>query len=318
MLIPSSHLVWTILCLLGTLTLGTLVRVAMFHGLSDEVSRSHFQSLRTWWSLSAALAFALLVGHIGVTLLMATAGFLSLREYLRIVGWGRIGQPTALVVFAIAVLYYALLLLGYDAMLRSSAPVAFVIALGTVRAWLGLVEDYIRITAALVWGLMLFIFCLSFATFLSNSRGFPEPWMGSDGWFLYLVLLTEGNDIAQALIGRQYGKTKIVPRISPKKSLEGLVGGLCVTVVLSVILAPWLTGFMQDRSWNGVVATLLSGVLISLFGFLGDINKSGIKRDVGVKDSGTLLPGQGGMMDRIDSLTFSAPAFYFFVQFIFS
>jgi phosphatidate cytidylyltransferase len=71
---------------------------------------------------------------------------------------------------------------------------------------------------------------------------------------------------------------------------------------------------MQNSRWTGTLLAALSGVLIAIFGFLGDINKSGIKRDVGVKDSGMLIPGQGGMMDRVDSLTFSAPVFFYFVK----
>ena len=72
---------------------------------------------------------------------------------------------------------------------------------------------------------------------------------------------------------------------------------------------------MHERARTaGIVLAMLAGLLIALAGFLGDINKSGVKRDVGVKDSGTILPGQGGMMDRIDSLTFSAPVFYYFVR----
>ena len=137
--------------------------------------------------------------------------------------------------------------------------------------------------------------------------------MGAVGWFLYLVLLTEGNDIAQALIGRAIGKTKIIPYTSPNKSLEGLLGGIVTTVGLAVALAPWLTTWTFRAGWTGIGVAMLSGLLISIFGFLGGTNMSGIKRDAGVKDGSMLLPGQGGMMDRIDSLTFTAPAFYGFV-----
>ena len=86
------------------------------------------------------------------------------------------------------------------------------------------------------------------------------------------------------------------------------------TTVLAVFLAPWLTSWMQNSWRSGVFLAAFSGILIAIFGFLGDINKSGMKRDVGIKDSGTLIPGQGGMMDRVDSLTFSAPVFYYFVK----
>ncbi len=315
MLVPPLPLLWAIGCLFGTLTLGTLIRVWMLHGVSDNIARSHLDSLKTWWALALVLAIALLIGNVGVAVLMGIAGILSLREYFQIVGWQRVGAPTAWAVFGLTAAYYAMILLGHETWLRSSAPVVFVLSMGAIRAWLGLIEDYIRVTAAMIWGLMLFVFCLSHAFFLLKLNGLPEPWVGNTGWLLYLVLLTECNDIAQALIGRRFGRTKIVPLVSPKKSLEGLLGGLAVTMILAAILAPWLTSLIMERSWTrGVLATLLSGVLVSVLGFLGDINKSGMKRDVGVKDSGTLLPGQGGMMDRVDSLTFSAPGMYFFVH----
>ncbi len=314
MFFPSPNLLSVLACLFGILTLGTVLRAASLRRLSDEKSRSHLRSVRSWWVLAVLLSVALILGHLGVAALLAVAGILSLREYLNILDWNRVGRPTAWVVFGIAPLYYSLLLFGYAESLRSAAPVAFLIAIGAIRASLGLVDDFLRITAAIFLGLMLFVFCLSHAYFLLVLSGLPETWAGNLGWFLYLVLLTETNDIAQALIGRPYGHTKITPKTSPNKSLEGLLGGLMATTILAVLLAPWLTSFMQ-RSWtSGIFLAVSSGLLIAAFGFLGDLNKSGIKRDVGIKDSGTILPGQGGMMDRIDSLTFSAPIFFYFVQ----
>jgi len=92
---------------------------------------------------------------------------------------------------------------------------------------------------------------------------------------------------------------------------------MTITVLLAVLTAPWLTGLTMGRSGiAGMELSLIAGVLISLFGFLGDINMSGIKRDVGVKDGSQLLPGHGGMIDRIDSLTFTAPVFYYYVRLV--
>jgi phosphatidate cytidylyltransferase len=166
------------------------------------------------------------------------------------------------------------------------------------------------------WGWMLFVYGLSHAYFVVAESETIEPAVGRVGWFLYLVILTETNDIAQAIIGRRFGRTKITPRISPNKSLEGLLGGILVTTSLAILLAPWLTTLMHHRGAlaTSVLQAMLSGGCISLLGFFGDINMSGIKRDAGVKDGSRLLPGQGGIIDRVDSLTFTAPAFYYFVQ----
>ena len=315
MLVPSPPLLWTIACLFAVLTVGTIVRIAMLGGVVNSSAQSHRNSSKTWWALASSLAIASILGEAGVVVLLAIAGILSLREYLQLVGWKTVGSPTAVIVFASVPIYYAIALYGDDQVLLSTAPLAFLLVLGALRAWLGLIEDFIRTTAAMILGLMLFVYCLSHAYFLLTLPASTQPWVGNVGWFLYLVILTETNDIAQALVGRRIGKTKITPQISPNKSLEGLLGGIVITMTLAVLLAPSLTTLMQEQSRAaGIVLAMLAGLLIALSGFLGDINKSGIKRDVGVKDSGTMLPGQGGMMDRIDSLTFSAPVFYYFVR----
>lgn len=314
MFIPSQHMTWAIACLFGLLGVGTCFRVWMLRGRTDVKTQSHLDSLRSWWAMAIVLSVAMLLEKVGVIALLAVVGTLSLWEFLSILGWKRVGKSTTCVVFGLAAIYYLSLLFGYAEQTQVIAPVAMVLVLGAFRACLGLVEDFIAVTAATVWGMLLFVYCLSHAYFLLALPGLPEPWVGNFGWILYLVLLTESNDIAQALIGRQLGRTKIAPVTSPNKSLEGLVGGILVTTVLAVLLAPWLTSLMQNSWGTGMFLAASSGTLIAIFGFLGDINKSGIKRDVGIKDSGTLIPGQGGMMDRVDSLTFSAPVFYYFVK----
>ncbi len=317
MFFVSTPLLLAIACLFSALTIGTLIRIACLRGSSDDKSISNRNSLKSWWGLAVALALAVILDRTGVAILLTMAGILSLREYLRLVGTKQVGVPTTALVYSVVPVYYLLALYGYSDGLRTLAPIFMVLVFGALRASIGQITEYIRTTAGMTWGLLLFVYCLSHALFLFELPMHEKPWVGQAGWFLYLVLLTEVNDISQALVGRRFGRTKLTPRISPNKSLEGLLGGFTVTILLAILMAPWLTTFMQDRSWKvGGLFAMLSGMLIALFGFLGDINKSGIKRDVGVKDSGTLLPGQGGMMDRIDSLTFSAPVFYYFVAFI--
>ncbi len=161
------------------------------------------------------------------------------------------------------------------------------------------------------------IYALSHSLFLFDVESKSAPSIGVAGWFLFVVLLSEMNDIMQAIVGRKFGKHKITPMVSPNKTYEGLVGGIATCTVLAVLLAPYMTTLTTERSAiAGISLSVSAGVLISLAGFLGDINMSAIKRDAGVKDGGTLLPGMGGMIDRIDSLTFTGPVFYYFVEFL--
>ncbi len=166
---------------------------------------------------------------------------------------------------------------------------------------------------------MLLVYAPSFAVMLWSIPVDQSAAVGPVGWFLYLLILTEMNDIAQAFFGRHWGKRRIAPVVSPLKTWVGLYGGIVTTATLAVLLAPLLTAFggmgasYREALRSGLVQAAGAGLLISIIGYFGDINLSAVKRDAGVKDSGTLLPGQGGILDRIDSLTFTAPAFYGFV-----
>ncbi len=104
-------------------------------------------------------------------------------------------------------------------------------------------------------------------------------------------------------MGKSCGRRKVVPKVSPGKTLEGLVGGVITTMIASMIIGPLLTPL-------NTLQAILAGLLIGISGFCGDVVMSAIKRDVGVKDSGKLLPGHGGILDRIDSLIFTAPVFF--------
>jgi phosphatidate cytidylyltransferase len=313
----NPTLLSAIVAVFVALTGGTLVRIVALRGATEEMVQSRLASLRTWWVLAGLLALAVVFGKAGVAVILAIAAATGLNEFVSLVGREQTGVKTLVIVFLLIPIYYCLALSGYHLLLLQASPMAFVLILGGIRSWLGLTQAYIRTSAAMVWGLMLFVICLSCSLLLFDLPVVSEPPVGRVGWFLYLVILTEINDIMQAITGRRFGRTKITPRVSPNKSLEGLLGGISSTMLLAVVSAPWLTTLTAGRSpFAGILVTMASGLLISLFGFLGDINMSAIKRDAGVKDGSTLLPGQGGMIDRIDSLTFTAPAFYYFVQFM--
>ena len=118
-----------------------------------------------------------------------------------------------------------------------------------------------------------------------------------------LLVLTELNDIAQAWWGRTLGAHAMAPVLSPNKTWEGLAGGVATTTATAALIAPPLLELGPARS-----AAL--GLMVALAGAVGDLAASRVKRAAGVDDSGTVLPGQGGMLDRVDSLAVSAPVFF--------
>ncbi|RUO21525.1 phosphatidate cytidylyltransferase [Aliidiomarina haloalkalitolerans] len=123
---------------------------------------------------------------------------------------------------------------------------------------------------------------------------------------LFVFLLVWAADVGAYFSGKKFGKHKLMPRVSPGKTLEGLVGGLALAILVMFVVAEYTNLFIEHSV--GYYAVGIVTVLVSVF---GDLNESMFKRCVGVKDSGSLLPGHGGILDRIDSLTSALPVFLF-------
>ena len=121
---------------------------------------------------------------------------------------------------------------------------------------------------------------------------------------MYLFMLVWSADIGAYFVGKSLGKRKLMPNVSPGKTVEGFLGGVLCAAILTVVV-----GFSLQWSVDKYVTALLVTVLITTISVLGDLTESMFKRQAGVKDSGTILPGHGGILDRIDSLTATAPIF---------
>jgi len=307
----------------AALGIGTGVRLVALRNSTDGLKTKRLGSLKVWWVLAVLLSAAVLLGQFGATILFAVASLLAMREFLRLIGTREpIGTLAIGALVSLGFIHYMFIATGHSDAAKRFLPVVGIVLLGAVRAPVCTPQKYIRTTAGIYWGAMLMIYAFSHAlflfeideTFATSTSQKVSPMVGPAGWFLFLVLLTEMNDIMQAIVGRKFGKTKITPRVSPNKSLEGLAGGVLTSVLLSLLLAPLLTTLTLGRdAMEAIVVCTLAGIAISLAGFLGDINMSAIKRDAGVKDGSAILPGMGGIIDRIDSLTFTAPSFYYFV-----
>jgi phosphatidate cytidylyltransferase len=171
-------------------------------------------------------------------------------------------------------------------------------------------QGFLRAVGTLSWGLMMTVFTLSHMAMLLVSGDAENPVAGGLGLLFFLVMLTQFNDVAQYTWGKLTGRHKVTPTVSPKKTWEGLVGGIATTTVLAALIGPYLTP--MDWRWSA-----LAGLIIGISGFLGDITMSAMKRDLGVKDTSGLIPGHGGILDRVDSLTYAGPVFTHFVRYFF-
>ena len=127
-------------------------------------------------------------------------------------------------------------------------------------------------------------------------------------WLVFfLLLVTWAGDTGAYYVGTRFGQRALAPRISPRKTVEGLIGGLLSAIIIAYLARWW---FLPTLS--GVDCAIVA-FLLTLLGMWGDLAESALKRSAGAKDSGGILPGHGGMLDRLDSLLFTAPAFYYYV-----
>ena len=304
---------------LGT---GTGVRWWLLHRSRQQTGRDsqtaqaalqRWHTLRSWWLLLAVFAAGLIAGRPGLAVVFGVACLIGLAEFHRIFA-RTLTSPSRLQLWlaAVAVGHYSLMIFfpPPSGMLGTTAALLLVIVVHELAV--ANTHSYLRTVGGHVWAGLVLIVGLSSGVALTDLPVSAHAWnAGVVGWTLFAVLLTECSDIAQALVGRRYGRHKITPRVSPGKSWEGLLAGMAVAAILAWLLAPPLTNLREGRSAaEGLVVCLSAGVLLTLAGFIGDVNISALKREAGLKDSGNLFPGMGGMLDRLDSLTFTTPALY--------
>lgn len=278
----------------------------------DETSRA-WSSIGTWWILFVLLLPVLAVGRAGVAVLTGALSLLLLRETLALVGapnlWARLAVVWALL--------YGWALLEWRTLFLRAMPLAILL----VVVW-GLVSRTVRRRASserseLEYPILIALIGPSYAVAVASLPP-PASLPGSEmGWFLLLVVLTELNDMAQSWWGRAFGTRPLAPVLSPRKTWEGLVGGVATTAVVALLLCPLLTSYGRTHPPGFDLAvpvwlwSLGIAVVIAVAGVTGDLSASALKRRADVKDSGTLLPGHGGALDRFDSIAATAPVFFF-------
>ena len=148
------------------------------------------------------------------------------------------------------------------------------------------------------------VLSFGFLTFLPFYNGGYEPYI-----IIYLLLMIWSNDSFAYLVGKNFGKTKLYESVSPKKTIEGFIGGVVFTAITAFVIS-YYSDLFSTIEW------ICLSVLVSVLGTAGDLVESKFKRLAGVKDSGNIMPGHGGMLDRLDSLLFVAPFVYLYIYLI--
>ncbi len=143
-----------------------------------------------------------------------------------------------------------------------------------------------------------------FITLIPFKNGAFEPYL-----IIAVFIMIWANDTFAYLVGKNFGKRKLMERVSPKKTVEGFLGGLLGTVTMSFLIFDY-TQLYSLKVW------IIMAVIVTFLGTLGDLIQSKFKRQAGVKDSGSLMPGHGGIYDRLDSIVYTSPFIYAFLQLV--
>lgn len=305
----SLQVRWTLAGVSGLLVLATII-VAALRRLQPKKDRAELvQRIRSWWVMVAVFSVAMLLSRTVSLVFFAFISFLALKEYFSLIPTRRADRRVLLWAYlAIPVQYYWISTEWYGLFIIF-IPVYLFLLLPLRMMLIGETTGFLHAVGTLHWGLMVTVFNMSHMAYLLVLPREGNPAGGGPALVLFLVILTQLNDVSQFVWGKLFGSHPVVPTVSPKKTYEGLLGGLATTLALAYLLAPVLTPLSPLHS-------LLAGLIIGLGGFIGDVTISALKRDLGVKDSGSLLPGHGGILDRVDSLTYTAPLFFHFVYYL--
>ncbi|MDA8746006.1 phosphatidate cytidylyltransferase [Rubripirellula amarantea] len=312
----------TMLSLFAALFVASLVSMALVR-MKPNLDFAELRSrIRTWWVIVGLFCLCLYWSTTATICFFGFVSFLALKEFLSMTPTRRADRRVLFYAYLAVVFQYYLAARAWYGMFIVFIPVLMFVWIPTRMWMMGQTKGFLRAAGSLHWALMLTVFSISHAAFLlvlsqgdspriEPAGAYEETANGfgaGPGLLLFLILVTELNDIFQYLWGKSIGRRKVAPSISPGKTYAGLVGGVLSTVIFSALVGPRLT-LLDFRT------SMMAGAIIGVAGFAGDLCLSALKRDLNIKDFGATLPGHGGVLDRVDSLIFTAPLFFHFVYY---
>jgi phosphatidate cytidylyltransferase len=270
---------------------------------TPELRRELWLRTGSWCLLLPLMMGPVLLGREWVIAAVTLLGLACLREFDRATGLFREPLVAGMVVLGILAANFAALDHWYGFFVALWPLTVAVIVIGTIPR--DRPQGYVQRVALGIFAYMLFGAGLAHLSFMANEPGYRP---------ILLMLLTTValSDVAAFTFGKLIGGRKLLPATSPNKSIAGAVGALCVTTLLVATLSFFIfrgTPIAQPH-W-----LLVFGVIVGIGGQAGDLMLSSIKRDIGIKDMGSILPGHGGVLDRFNSLLLVAPAAFHFIQF---
>lgn len=271
--------------------------------LSPKLRTELWQRYFSWLIIAALLLGPILAGALYTVLAITLLSLLCYREYARATGFFRDRLLSLQVVIAILLINFAALD-NWLAFFMALQPLT-VICLAAFTILGDRPQGYIQRVALGVFGFSFFGSALAHLSFFTNDPDYRPI-------LLLIFISVELNDIFAFIVGKTLGRRKLLPNTSPNKTVAGSLGAMVLTTVLVYVLGGWVfAGTRLDQPLH----LLMLGAMIGFAGQLGDLMLSSIKRDLGIKDMGNLIPGHGGLLDRFDSIILVAPAVFHYVHY---
>lgn len=293
---------------LSLLVIATFIRVVLGKINPEKDQTELKERTQSWWWMIAILFCAIVVSKMTAIILFAFISFMALKEFFSIVPTRQADRRVIFWAYLAIPVQYYLVYIGWYGMFIIFIPVYVFLLLPIRMVLIGETKGFIHSAGIMHWAVMLTVFCVSHIAYLLALPVINKE-AGSMGLVIYLLFMTQFNDVSQFFWGKLLGKHKIIPKVSPNKTWEGFIGGMLTIILASGFVGPLLTSLSFKEC-------LLAGLIISVSGFMGDVVVSSIKRDLEIKDSGHLIPGHGGILDRIDSLMFTAPLFFHYIYYL--
>lgn len=297
----------TIAVIYGLLIVASFIIWALRRTHPGQATIELSKRVVSWWWMITVFTIAILTDRVISSVFLGFVSFLALKEYLSLIPTRRVDRSILLWAYLAIPVQYYFAHIGRFGLFMTFIPVWMFLFLPARITLGGHTEGFLRAVGLLSWGLVITVFSLSHTALLLSYGTVHGHGAGA---LLFLVALTQFNDVAQFTFGKLFGAHQITPSVSPKKTWEGFIGGLVTTACIATAIGPYLTP--MPAAWS-----CAAGAIIAAAGFLGDITMSSFKRDMGVKDASQLIPGHGGILDRVDSLIYSAPVFFHFLNFFF-
>jgi len=302
------RLEWLFLGTLAVLAAATLTGQVLRRTVRSEAAGHTVANMNlrigAWWVLCGAMGLALVLGDAAMLALFAVFSLIALHEFLALMPGGR-SLFRDIAVF-VPLQYWFLWIRSYG-LFSVVIPVCGFVYIAVRQTFFGGTERFLERTAKAYWGLVLCAYLPSHATavLMLTIPGYTIPGYGGRNATLlfYLLLVVESSDVMQYVWGKLAGRRPMAPTISPHKTWEGFLGGVLSAIALG-------TALYRATPFSPWQAAAISAA-VTLAGFAGGMTMSAIKRGSGIKDFGTIVAGHGGVLDRIDSLCFAAPVFFY-------